>query len=188
MERLKTYWRKILLGLAIVLFFLAQVFMQKEEEPLLLPTSTKEEVSEPKYIYVDLKGQVYYPGVYKVLEETRLFQVVEQAGGFTSGADRLAINLSMKLYDQSVVYIPHLEEGYPSIHDQDKDGQPVKININQATLEDLMELPGVGEVTASAILSYRMEMGGFSKIEELVNVPGIGEATFERLKDLISIS
>ena len=62
-----------------------------------------------------------------------------------------------------------------------------KININTATKEELMSLPGIGEAKAELILTYRKETP-FKQIEDLKNVKGIGESLFEGLKDQIIVS
>ncbi|MDO9548110.1 MAG: ComEA family DNA-binding protein [Candidatus Marinimicrobia bacterium] len=64
---------------------------------------------------------------------------------------------------------------------------PQKINLNSATLEELMRLPKVGEVTAQRIIDYRTAHNGFTNIDELVNVKGVGEKTLERIKNEVSI-
>ena len=61
------------------------------------------------------------------------------------------------------------------------------LNINTATAELLMELPGIGEAKAAAILEYRARIGSFTALEELMNVSGIGEAMFEKIKDKITL-
>lgn len=61
------------------------------------------------------------------------------------------------------------------------------VNINTATLEELMTLSGIGESKAQAIISYREENGGFKAIDELKNVSGIGASTLEKIKDNITI-
>ena len=61
------------------------------------------------------------------------------------------------------------------------------ININIATIEELMTLPGIGETKATNIINYRNDTGFFKTTEELMNVSGIGEATFEQLKDYITV-
>ncbi len=60
-----------------------------------------------------------------------------------------------------------------------------KINVNTASLKELMTLPGIGEVKGQAIIEYREKVGFFSKVEDLDNVKGIGGATLESIKDYI---
>ena len=62
------------------------------------------------------------------------------------------------------------------------------VDLNTAGLEALDTLPGIGPVTAQAILDYREENGPFSSVEELENVYGIGEKTLEKLRDLVTVS
>ena len=67
-------------------------------------------------------------------------------------------------------------------------GQPEEpVNINTAGVEELAELPLIGEVIAARIVEWRNENGPFSKIEELMNVTGIGERTFERLRPHVTV-
>lgn len=62
------------------------------------------------------------------------------------------------------------------------------LDINTATKEELVRLPGIGEVTAERILLYREEQGKFHKTEDLMNVRGIGKKKFEQLKSLITVN
>jgi len=62
-----------------------------------------------------------------------------------------------------------------------------QVNLNTATVEQLVELPGIGEAVAARIVAYREANGSFGKIEELMNVRGIGEKTFLRLRPLIFV-
>jgi competence protein ComEA len=59
----------------------------------------------------------------------------------------------------------------------------VPINLNNATLEELLALPGVGEKTAAAIMAARP----FASLEALDAVPGIGPATIEKLRPLVVV-
>jgi competence protein ComEA len=61
------------------------------------------------------------------------------------------------------------------------------VNINTASLEQLDTLPNIGPVTAQDIIDYRNKNGLFASIEALMDVPGIGEGKFEAIKDLITV-
>jgi len=66
--------------------------------------------------------------------------------------------------------------------------EAAKININTATVEQLAELPGVGEATAKKIIEYREQNGNFKTAQDIMNVKGIGEKKYEKLEDLITVS
>lgn len=70
---------------------------------------------------------------------------------------------------------------------EETEGTDKKININKATLMELITLPGIGEATAVKIIEYRKTSGNFKTIEEIKNVPGIGDAKFNVIKEFISV-
>ena len=61
------------------------------------------------------------------------------------------------------------------------------IDLNRAGKEELMALPGIGDVLAQRILDYRAEHGPFRTVEELMNVEGIGKKRMEEMLELITI-
>ncbi|MCK4696222.1 MAG: ComEA family DNA-binding protein [Candidatus Cloacimonetes bacterium] len=63
-----------------------------------------------------------------------------------------------------------------------------KININTASLSELISLPGIGEKRAQKIIEYREKIGGFKNTEDIMKVKGIGEGIYTKIKDIIEIS
>lgn len=79
-----------------------------------------------------------------------------------------------------------IEDEYKSDVDEYIDTSSV-VNINEAGIEDLMRLKGIGPITARRILDYRSGKGRFSSKEEIKNVDGIGYKLFEKIKDYIAV-
>lgn len=133
-------------------------------------------------ILVHVCGAVHVPGVYRMAADARVYQAVEAAGGFLEEAQTGAVNLAAGLTDGQQVWIP--EEGETAVGmAQAADG---KISINRATKDELMQLPGIGESRAEAIIAYRTENGNFLRPEDIMLVPGIKEAAYAKLKDRIT--
>ncbi len=73
------------------------------------------------------------------------------------------------------------------INSEKDENKDKKISINTASLEELMQIDGIGESKAKAIIKYREENGNFETIEDIKKVTGIGDNTFEKFKDNITI-
>lgn len=143
---------------------------------------------EPQIFKVDVKGAVIRPGVYEVKEGERVIDVIERAGGFRENADSLQVNLSQRVHDEMVIYVPVQGENIPVstlLPAPAGTSNNGKININTASATELETLPGIGPQKAEAIIQYREENGPFQKAEDLMKVSGIGEKTFEKLKEHI---
>lgn len=146
--------------------------------------------SESKLLYVYVCGQVKNPGVYTLPEGSRIYDVFELAGGFTESAATDYWNQARLLKDGEMLYVPSKEEVKDRPIEEETKGQTYesnKVNINTATIAELMSLPGIGETKAKAILAYRQEHGEFSSLEELKQVEGIKEAVFTKIKAYIEI-
>ncbi|MBU1020423.1 MAG: helix-hairpin-helix domain-containing protein [Firmicutes bacterium] len=183
----KKYYRYIIGGFIVLMIItLLVLFDDEPSQTPFLPVIETVDEEKISYIYVDIKGEVKNPGVYKVITGSRLFQVVSLAGGVTSEADELAINFAIQLSDQQVIYIPNISDEFPLITDNTNDESSL-ININTASLELLDTLPGIGPATAQSIINYRLENGNYTTIEDLLNVPGIGEGTISEIRNFITV-
>ena len=132
------------------------------------------------YIFVDLRGEVIHPRVYKVKKGILLDDLIKLAGGFTKNANLINFNLVSKLEDNCQIIIPSILNTSEIIQDN-------YVNINLASLDELMMLPKIGSTKAAAIIEYRTKKGRFNKIEDIMNVNGIGESLYEEIKAFICI-
>lgn len=155
----------------------------------------KIEAINKKHITVFVSGEVKNPGVVTIENDKRLSDAVNEVGGTTENADLNKINLAIKLKDESHYIIPKVGEDLQSHENIDLENSVTSnsnnknnlININTATIQELDNLPGVGEATANKIINYREEKGRFNSIEEIKNVNGIGDKKYDEIKALINI-
>ncbi len=139
-------------------------------------------------VWVYVCGAVQNPGVYQLSAENRICDAVDMAGGFCEDADQCRVNLAELLTDGSQIYIPRTGESADIRSDGTGEAHLLRLlNINTATKAQLMELPGIGDAKAEAILSYRESVGKFSCIEDIMQVSGIKEASFQQIKSLITV-
>lgn len=143
-----------------------------------------EEVIDNEYIYVEIKGAVKHPDVYKISKDARIKDLII-LGDPLPNADLNSINQSEKLHDEKSVYVP--VKGEVAEVKESETSDKIVVNINTATKDELMRLNGVGEKKAETIIEYREENGLFNKKEDLMNIPGIGQKTFENLQEHIEI-
>lgn len=139
-------------------------------------------------MYVYICGEVMEPGVYPLPEHSRIYELVELAGGLTEDAAPESVNLAQELTDGQMINIPSTEDEQDFSEAGTEAGTDNgKVNINTASKEQLMTLNGIGETKADSILSYREQNGPFDSLEDLMQVDGIGQGTFSKLKDMITI-
>lgn len=166
---------------------------KKSEETLTLESAeleqsneytdeNKESTEDTEHVFVYVCGAVNREGVYKLVSGSRVYEAIALAGGFREDADARNVNQAEVLKDEECIYVPVVGEEVPT--DSKKDA---RININKASKEELMTLPGVGESRAESIIKHREQQGAFQSIEEIMQVSGIKEGLFEKIKDLITI-
>lgn len=148
--------------------------------------TVKEDAHNTEEFYIDISGAVNSPGVYKVKKKTRVFELIEKAGGLKEDANLDALNQAEFVQDGQKIVIPSNGGGEINDEKNEDTSNGGMININLADKSKLMELPGVGDAIAQRIIDYR-KGHRFSKIEDLKQVKGIGEATFNKLKDMIIV-
>lgn len=148
--------------------------------------SPEQEVSG---IYVYICGAVKNPGVYELLPGSRVYQLVEAAGGMSEDADGQRVNLAEVVTDGQMVRIPSCTETEEQPEETVSDGISAdgKVNINTASAEQLMTLNGIGQTKAEQIITYREENGAFPDTKAIMQVSGIGEGTYEKIKNSITV-
>jgi len=152
-------------------------------------------------LYVHVIGAVRRAGVVDVAAGSRVGDVVEAAGGLSARADPGRLNLARLVVDGERIWVPvegaEPPEEVPAPVSAPAEtgsapggaasaGSQAPVDLNTADSSTLQTLPGVGPVTAEAILTWRAEHGRFSTVEELVEVSGIGPRTLERLRPQVS--
>lgn len=154
------------------------------------------ENSEKSGVYVYICGEVVAPGVYELSEDSRIYEAVDAAGGFTENAARESVNLASKVSDGMQITIYNKEEAASlpagsgsAVGNAGQGGTSGSglVNLNTATKEELMTLKGIGEAKAEDIIRYREKSGGFKKIEDIMKISGIKEAGFQKIKDNITV-
>ena len=176
---------------------------------------SKEEVQE--FIYVDIKGEVKNPNVYKMKVGSRVNDLINEAGGLTKNANTRFISLSKILGDEDTIVIysnkeindakrdNKLEVTAPCVCEEVKNDACYNdntttttkrattkntskiININTASVSELTNLSGIGEVKAKSIVNYRNKNGKFKTINDILKVDGISETLFSKIKNNITV-
>jgi competence protein ComEA len=137
-------------------------------------------------VVVHVSGAVQRPAVYELQDGLRVRDAIAAAGGAADGADPNALNLAAKLKDGQHVVVPTLVVDPPSGSTVAAAPAEKKLlNLNTASAAELETLPGVGEVIAKRIVTYRAEAGSFASVDELRTEKLVNEATFAKLRDLV---
>lgn len=175
--------------------------------------STYITINNPTSIRVYICGEVVNPGVYEIEKGSLLCDIIDIAGGLSEYAPIEHINMVYEITENISIYIPSVSEienieyagqfdesiiriwGNPEDNvSESQTAEPDSstseqnlININTASKEELMNLPGIGDKLAQAILDYRVG-NTFQSIDDVKNVPGIGDSKFQKFEDFICVN
>lgn len=190
----------IIFIIALMVVFISGFFIGKATNKGGVSSNNEEIMfldEEVENIKVYITGEINNSGVYELKKGSRVIDLIKLAGDLTEDGDLNAINPARTLKDGESITIPKkilvnspAEEDSPSNNISTSQSGKTKeglININKASKAELMELYGIGDVKAQAIIDYREENGSFVSIEDIKEVSGIGDKTFEKIKDKITV-
>jgi competence protein ComEA len=143
-------------------------------------------------LVVDVTGKVRRPGIVELPPGSRVFDALKAAGGARTGVRTSALNLARPLVDGEQIVVgvkvPPVDlVPSPAVSAGTTAGAVTSVDLNTATQLELEALPGIGPVTAAAILQWRTENGAFTSIDQLLDVSGIGDVTFANLKAYVHV-
>ncbi len=195
----KNKFKILLVAFLIVACGLLWLFWGKEgqrqtitDDSLFLNSNEPDQSEVPsretgEKIYIHIVGAVKNPGVYTFEKEPRVIEVVKAAGGFTKKAVRSGVNQAELVADGVRIVIESKKDRKTKRAEKGQQVTSDKIDLNLATKEELMTLPGIGESKAMAILSYRETKGRFMNVEDIMNITGIKSGVFDKIKDYIQV-
>lgn len=167
------------------------------------------ETNDSQSFVVYVSGYVNNPGVYELSAGSRVIDAIDAAGGYSKEAYDNYLNLASLISDGQMIYVPSEEEvesgsiergvasgadgsgvggvtgGNGGGNGGNSSGSGTLVNINQASKEELMTLPGIGESKADKIIAYREENGRFSTPEGIMEISGIKDGLYNKIKDKI---
>ena len=164
------------------------------------------ETNDSQSFVVYVSGYVNNPGVYELSAGSRVIDAIDAAGGYSKEAYDNYLNLASLIADGQMIYVPSEEEvesgsierGVASGADGsgvggvtggngggNSSGSGALVNINQASKEELMTLPGIGESKADKIIAYREANGRFNSPEGIMEISGIKDGLYNKIKDKI---
>jgi len=157
-------------------------------------------------VVASVVGLVHTPGLVTLAPRARIADALTAAGGVLDGADMIGLNMARLVADgEQIIVGIAAAPGSPTVMDSSVNGgsgasaAPARaaasipatpdelIDLNTATAEQLDALPGVGPVTAAAIMAWRDANGTFTSVEQLGDVDGIGPSRLDKLRDLVGV-
>jgi competence protein ComEA len=158
-------------------------------------------------VVVSVVGLVHKPGLVTLAPGARIADALTAAGGALDGADLIGLNMARRVTDgEQIIVGIAAAPGQPTAMGSSASSGPATaaptdapakagktstpgglVDLNAATAEELDTLPGIGPVTAAAIIAWRDANGRFTSVDQLGDVDGIGPARLEKLRDLVRV-
>jgi competence protein ComEA len=186
LSALSTSQRVVVGGLALVVLYLLGTSFSSENQANKLDLSYVGDIASESQqvsgeIFVHVAGEVKHPGLYALSVGSRVEDAIELAGGMTKSAFEQSVNLARMVSDgeQIVVLDKTQVSGGGTVSEF--------ISLNNATLEQLESLPGVGPSLAARIIDHRTEIGSFSDLTQLRDVSGIGEKLYAKIAPRLTL-
>jgi competence protein ComEA len=159
------------------------------------------------HVIVSVVGLVHKPGLVTLAPGARIADALTAAGGALDGADLIGLNMARRVTDGEQIIVglvaapgqpaamgSSISSGPATAESTDAPSTagkaptpPGLVDLNAATVQDLDTLPGIGPVTAAAIIAWRDANGRFTSVDQLGDVDGIGPARLEKLRDLVRV-
>ena len=179
-------------GVLLTWWLLSERPRTSTPDAVTLPTGASPSASTPAggELVIDVEGKVREPGIVTLPAGSRVHDAIAEAGGVRGKVDTTTLNLARVLTDGEQILVgvePVAAAAAPGGGaGQGAANTTARISLGTATLEQLDTLPGIGPVTAQAILDHRAEHGPFASVDDLLDVKGIGEATLADLRDRVT--
>jgi competence protein ComEA len=158
-------------------------------------------------VVVSVVGLVHKPGLVTLPPGARIADALTAAGGALDGADLIGLNMARRVADGEQIIVGIASPpGQPTAMGSSISSEPsaaapagtpttsgnpsaptALVDLNTATVEQLDTLPGIGPVTAAAIVAWRDANGRFANVNQLGDVDGIGPARLEKLRALVRV-
>jgi competence protein ComEA len=172
----------------------------------MVSTATPKPGAAPKPdgpVVVSVAGLVHKPGLVTLEPGARIADALTAAGGTVDGADLMGLNMARRVNDgEQIIVGIAAAPGEPAAMGSSSTGDsgtapPTNaestspsapgglVDLNAATVDELDTLPGIGPVTAAAIIAWRDANGRFASVDQLGDVDGIGPARLEKLRHLV---
>ena len=145
-------------------------------------------------IQVYIVGAVKHPGIYTLATGSRVYQLIQAAGGTQPNADLVSINLAARLSDGQEIYILSVGEAPPAYTGNPSgtsaDGTPAPssgslVNINTASETEMKQALHISAATAKKIVDYRTQHGAYTSVDQLAQV--VSKTIYNRIKSLVTV-